>query len=140
MLVNLEELWPTWLSIPSLTSSVDRVHAIFRIDGTSGTGSRRSRFRCGDGSPPQISWAFYGLLGRFLKVGPVSNPAKKPTGGMIIKNLDLEVQTTDIPADPAPSQQGYWLNPYVDADYLAGFLQNYIRILLEMSYHTASFG
>jgi len=141
MLVNLEELWPTWLSVPSLTSSVDRVRAIFRIDGASGTGkSHRSLFRCGDGSPLQISWAFYCLLARFLKVGPVLNPAKKPVGGMIIRNLDLEVQTTNIPADPSPLEQGYRLKPYVDAEYLANFLETFTRILLDMSYHTASYG
>jgi hypothetical protein len=68
MLVDERELWPTWLSVPALTTRVDKVYAAFRIIGTSK--GQRSGFTGGDGGLPMITWCFYSILERFFRAGP----------------------------------------------------------------------
>ena len=69
MLVDEDELYPTWLSVPQFATRVEKVYAEFRIIGAAK--KNRTGFSGGDGGPPLIVWAFYSLLERFLKLGPV---------------------------------------------------------------------
>ncbi|KAF8453433.1 hypothetical protein BGX38DRAFT_1051185, partial [Terfezia claveryi] len=68
---NERALCPTWLCIPRLTTRVDTVRSNFRIIGgwefEDGGGASAVQ----TGGPPNILWAFYALLERFLRCGPV---------------------------------------------------------------------
>ncbi|OJJ33642.1 hypothetical protein ASPWEDRAFT_41491 [Aspergillus wentii DTO 134E9] len=71
MVVDEQELWPTWTYLSAPAQHVDKVHVTFRIFGTAKTSreqwvaERRSR-------APEISCAFYHLLERCVKAGPLS--------------------------------------------------------------------
>lgn len=134
MLVELEYLWPTWLSIPDLASTVDRVHTTFRIDPT---GTKKEGFRGGDGGPPPITWAFYSLLAGFLKFGPGLNPDQGPKGSACIRNLDIEVEKTD---DLDRDVDWGMKHLLVDSEYLTNFIISDLGALLGMGYHTAACG
>ncbi|KAF4636657.1 hypothetical protein G7Y89_g1422 [Cudoniella acicularis] len=95
LLVGGSSLWPTWISVPALTNLVDTVSAAVRIDHTGKITYRT--FEAGDGSPPSITWTFYRILDRFLRVGPVVNPSAKPEGGIAVKTLELDIRTPDVP-------------------------------------------
>lgn len=143
MLVKGASLWPTWLSVPALWNSIDKVHATFRID-TSSRNTMRG-FRGGDGSPPKIAWSFYGVLERFLMVGPTVNPALNKQGIISINTLEMNVETSkELPeGQPVPDElrhnTAYDIKT-LNADFLVSVITSYIQIILRMDYHTADKG
>ncbi|KAG4439722.1 hypothetical protein IFR05_004800 [Cadophora sp. M221] len=96
MIVEDTSLWPTWLYVPTTTTMVEEVHVTFRIMGASTR--RRCGYSGGDGGPPEIIWAFYNLLERFLLVGPVARQEKRHDKNIKIRHLKLDVRTPDVPA------------------------------------------
>ena len=92
---KISRLWPTWLCVPELTTGVENVHATFRIIGTSK--DHGSGFTGGCGGPPLITWSFYNLLERFLKVGPLGLQKKDIDKRISIKTLEIDIQTPDVP-------------------------------------------
>ena len=168
MLVDEKELWPTWVSVPALSTQVDSVVATFRIFGTWG-GEGRFAFGIGCG-PPEIVWCFYSLMERFLTCGPVGerklpSPDRKITVKFLILNiltpLGLEPVATDdlqtygqwyrsridryrvsddVEDDAAGAARAAGTNIPMQPAWLANFLHGYICDLLDMGYHTASAG
>lgn len=93
MVVSTQELWPTWTYLPMPTRYVNTLSVTFRIFGQSkGT---PAQFKNDDPPRPQLYWAFYGVLERFLKVGPA---IKALEGDLIstdrritVRSLNLEI-------------------------------------------------
>ena len=158
MFVNEQELWPTWLSVPALSTRVDNLAATVRIFG-SPKSLGQSGFRGGDGGPPQIVWCFYSLMERFLIHGPVG----KRISGSQDKNITIKVLTLNIvtpldsnmwPTDIEQCHHGYFRNRrnsvhraasdqssfLIRPEWLANFLVGFISSLLRMGYHTAPYG
>jgi len=99
-------LLPTWLRVPMLTTSVDKINVTFRIAGSSPAHERYrtygsySGFNIGNGAGPAMSWLIYSLLERFFKVGPTGERKSDEHKHVTIKTLDINVQTPDH-VDPA---------------------------------------
>jgi hypothetical protein len=91
------ELLPTWLYVPELTMRVDRVYTQIRSIGFP-TQTCRQLFEGGDGGPPAIflSWAFYNIIDRFLKVGPVGRQPGKINKMISVKELIIDVRIPDV--------------------------------------------
>jgi hypothetical protein len=53
ILVNEEQLWPTWVSVPKLTSRIDRLH--FSLQSVGLRVRKRCTWRGGCGGPPLIT-------------------------------------------------------------------------------------
>jgi hypothetical protein len=146
MIVNEDELWPTWLSVPSLTTRVDKVYVAFR---TFGIGKGLCGFTRGDGGPELIVWHFYDLLERFLRVGPLPTHGGDPDRRVSIGTLELDIRTPDVPKTQLPP------NPYLDSwrlaqlrrmdgidyimhpEHILNFLKQHIDTLLSMQYAPA---
>jgi hypothetical protein len=150
MIVDERELWPTWLSVPALTTRVDKVHAAFRLVGINQ--GQRSAFQIGCGGPPMITWCFYSILERFLRVGAKGPQSKKHDELVSIKLLEIDVRTSDVapemlaPKDTCGPDKLRRLRKESGIDYLMhpGYLVNFIcgdiERLLQMCCHTAEFG
>jgi len=162
MIVEEDYLWPTWLYVPTLTRRVDEVVATIRICGVAADASW-SGFSEGCGGPPLITWAFWNLLQCFLKGGPLARDTENDIG-VSVKSLFIDVRTPDVPVEMiAPMRtvvEGeeyheclhgryrglmdfrqksgipYLMNP----KKLVAFLVQQMDRLLDMSYHTASYG
>jgi len=103
-LLNEEKLLPTWTCVPLLSQQTESVTATLRYNGYSS--GPRSGFRGGNGGPPRIVWAFYILLERFVKVGPVGPMTvevfhneeavrKAVDHNISVKTLRVDVRTPD---------------------------------------------
>lgn len=152
MLVNDRQLWPTWTRIPKLVSNVDNLHFSVKSVGP-GPDGRRSIWAGGCGGPPIILWFFYGLLERFLKVGPFVGQHHKTDQHFTIKNLDIEVLTPDVPAeklapeDQYPGEQFYnrtgaaelGSDLIIHPKKLAHILMDHNDSLLRIDYHHAEY-
>ena len=98
MLINGEDLWPTWLYVPCLTTRVESLVATLRDVGP--TGGRYGRgFRGGDGGPPWIVWGFHNLLIRFLETGPMGPQGKSIDRGVSVQTVVLDIMTPDVRPD-----------------------------------------
>lgn len=86
---------PTWIYVPALTTRVDRVYTQIRSIGFPSQ-DRWTLFRGGCGGPPALTWAFYNLIERFVKVGPVGRRANKEDKRISIKDLIIDVRTPDV--------------------------------------------
>lgn len=145
MLVDEGELWPTWLSVPAISSHADKIAATFRIFGVNRR--RRGGFQLGNGGPPAITWAFYNALQRLLLFGPIGFKMNVKYMDFSIKRLELNVLTPEGPVLPKDSKR-HESRPVEDAtanhvmhpEYLAEYITRDIRRLLGMSYHFASYG
>jgi hypothetical protein len=103
LLVNGIMLYPTWLSIPTLTNVVDKIHTSIRIDLTAAR--QYHGFRLGCGGPPTLVWSFLAILNRFLSVGPVGHPENPD--GFAIKVLEIDIVTPDVPESAFLSADRY---------------------------------
>ncbi|KAF4629525.1 hypothetical protein G7Y89_g8621 [Cudoniella acicularis] len=152
MLVDGYFLWPTWLSVPTLSSMVDKVHTSIRNDHT----SKRvySGFAGGSGGPPIVVWPLLGILDRFLRVGPVVNPAAKAHGTMAIGVLELDVITPEVAENLFIPHEGCWdtlrkhgwsenesdVKYIIPASYLVAFLEEHLDRLLSMGGEHSDYG
>jgi len=147
MLVDGLILYPTWLSIPTLTSVVDKVHTSIRIDLTAARAYHG--FRLGCGGPPTLVWSYLAILNRYLSFGPIGHPTN--TSGFAIKVLEIDIVTPDVPESAfiSPSRWGNVRRGYrrkrdtqaqessqenpeyvVPPSILANFLTDHMSILL----------
>lgn len=101
LIVEEKEIWPTWLYVPVLTTRVDRVYCQIRNIGFP-TQDRQvqSLYQRGDGGPAAIAWAYYNLVERFLKVGPIGRQPGKEDKRISIKELVIDILTPDGLPDP----------------------------------------
>jgi hypothetical protein len=155
MVFNEDKLWPTWLSVPTVTNEVEKVRVTFRSVGTVNAiegGAVGAGFSGGDGGPPRIIWAFYDLLTRFILGTPydwkMHREDKFLKHDVSIKLLELDIRSPDVPANMiAPDIRynrlqnmrrhdgiDYLMNPA----FLATFLENHLHSLLQG--HIAEYG
>ncbi|PVH69447.1 hypothetical protein DL98DRAFT_598658 [Cadophora sp. DSE1049] len=95
MLIDGEELWPTWLYVPCLTTRVEELVATLRDFGPSSHRYGRG-FRNGDGGPPWMIWCFQSLLIRFLEAGPSGPQEKSIDRGVSVRSIVLDIRTPDV--------------------------------------------
>ncbi|KAL4949062.1 hypothetical protein BDW69DRAFT_203099 [Aspergillus filifer] len=72
------EVFPTWLSVPFLTTRINKLFVDVRLFGNIISPHVSWRLR-GDGGHAQYEWDFLALLERFLRYGPVGEK-KRPDG------------------------------------------------------------
>ena len=142
-IVNEEGLWPTWISVPALSTRVDKLHASFRVVGFLYQKGMRL-FQGHQGSPPDIVWAFYSLLERFLKCGPVGH-RKSPTDRRIsIRLLEIDILSReDVPTSEEARKSIMVMvgdQRVLGSEFLLTWLSTFIVKLLSMSAHTALYG
>jgi hypothetical protein len=152
LVVNEEELWPTWLSVPALTSQVEKVRATFRWIGISNKSDQGQRgFQGGDRGPSIITWSFYDLLTRFilgLQEWQTHFAGKFLKHSMSIKLLELDFRSPDLPTELIAPDVDYrsllHLREESGVDYLMNpaFLATFIEIHLRrlLSTRIATFG
>ncbi|KAG4442351.1 hypothetical protein IFR05_002129, partial [Cadophora sp. M221] len=105
MVVEENELWPTWLYIPTLTPRIASLQVNIRTCGTAQPGSNPSNgFSEGCGGPPFIVHAFWNLLHSFLVGGPLARDANKVggvgVGGEVsVESLVIDIKTPDVPVE-----------------------------------------
>lgn len=151
MLDNEQKLLPTWTFVPKFSRHVNTVTATMRIFGSSD--KRKSMFRGGCGGPPLISWSFYNVLERFLRVGPVGKlgvASSKVDRGVTIESLEIDVLTPPNQSTDSPlcvedsindSQDGTIGKSTVKRpEHLLQFLSFMIGVLCHMDYYTAEYG
>lgn len=154
MVVNEVCVWPTWLYALEDTDRVDTLHATFRIQGPAGAGyRRRSGFRGGCGGPPLITWCFYSLIERFLRlgIGNRSSGDQDIDRKISIKNLDLNFTNPDtskytlapegclLGYIPSCQQSLEWhrrndgIDYVISADMFLAFIDEMMETLLHMN-------
>ncbi|KAL4925650.1 uncharacterized protein BDV17DRAFT_179674 [Aspergillus undulatus] len=77
--LNDNDVFPTWLCVPQLTTRLDKLYVDVRLFGTiieSSIGRRQG----GNGGHTRYEWDFLALLERFLRYGPVGRK-KNADGG-----------------------------------------------------------
>jgi hypothetical protein len=144
------KLWATWLYAPVLSTRVDRVYAAIRTIGYYKNG--HSLFRGGDGGPPQLTMSLYALIERGVSVGPVGRRTMQDDKKIGIKELVIDIRSPDVPASKILPREHcahrrktqyrkehgpeFLLHP----DYIVDYVARDIRMLIGMSYYTASYG
>jgi hypothetical protein len=125
------------------------VYAAIRTIGFHNNG----RFSLFNGSEAcAITYAFYNLIERFLKIGPVGRRTRTDDKRISVKELIIDVRTPDVPAKKIlpmyHSSLGraeiyrrengphYLRNP----EYILDYVVSDIQMILDMSYHSASYG
>jgi len=76
LLVRERQIWPLWLKVPTLSTSIHTVDVTFRVFEANNSKSS-SMWRRGCGGPPQWVWIFYNFLRHFANFGPCSFIATK---------------------------------------------------------------
>jgi hypothetical protein len=101
---------PTWIHVPTSSTSLDKVNVTFRISGrydrrkekrdSSNSSHSYSKygffkgFRGSDGSGPAMDWQTYSILERFIRAGPVGTvSADHAHRHMTVKSLVINVET-----------------------------------------------
>jgi len=159
-IILLDEVFllPTWLRVPVLTTSVDKVNVTFRIAGSyGGRGKYKGYsfyvgFQGADGAGPAISWHIYSIIERFFKVGPAGKRQDAEEHKHVtIKTLDINVEIPDN-VDPsrfnAPQTGHYGRRrdnesagePVLDPTYLAQFVITNIRWMIHMGDSAEGYG
>ena len=98
MLVKGCRLWPTWTSIPAMSTRIDSVTVTLRVATPDSHPEKSFAFVERIDSFDFIARAFYNLLERFLKNGPISPFTEKFSESedekrFIIRNLELNIET-----------------------------------------------
>ncbi|KAF2801804.1 uncharacterized protein BDZ99DRAFT_469329 [Mytilinidion resinicola] len=149
MQVDEAELWPTWLSVPVLTSKLDVVNVTFRATGFA---KKRSMWKRGCGAPPYMLWCFYYLLEHVLKRGPVGKTSASWDREVSIKTLNLNFVGNNhvSPGDPSDSRDikyTYSADPDENTnnmdlrpEWVADFLDSELWGLLGMGNSGAAYG
>ncbi|KAK7679628.1 hypothetical protein QCA50_017340 [Cerrena zonata] len=172
LVVHEQQFWPTWSFVPVWTQEIDQVDVTFRIFGNLAQIIKENRrlwsaFRIGNGSPPSLTWCFYYLLERFLRLGPdVTRSVLDPTSPdrkFSVKTLNVNITVGEGEVMLGEEEQGSWRElqdihhyGYADDDgetppdfqgsrvmrpeWLANFVIEYLHILTSMGYHTAKYG
>ena len=115
MLVEEKALWPTWVCIPPKIVHADTMEVTFRIMGCDETAKRPEFQFSRGGGPSPITWGFYCILDRFLRLGP----AKPITGEYVekaikVKNIKMNFITPECPVgfniipDGLPIEREEW--------------------------------
>lgn len=151
MIDNEQRLLPMWTFLPNFSRHVDTVTATMRIFGSAE--KRMSMFRGGCGGPPLISWSFYNLLERLLKVGPVGKlPAafSKLDRVITIRTLEIDALTPrglskDVPllgddSDLSEEDDPPRRRPVKRPEHLIDFLSYMIGTLCSMESDAAEYG
>jgi hypothetical protein len=153
LLVNEVELWPTWLSVPALTSQIEKVRATIRyIDIINRSDHGWRGFRRRYGATPMITWSSHDLLTRSIlcihRDWQTQLADKSLKDNVSIKLLELDVRSPDVPPgligrdvhymtlEFLREKNGvdYVLNP----EFLVDFIEFHLWKLLE--YHMACHG
>ncbi|KAH7419690.1 hypothetical protein BKA64DRAFT_651414 [Cadophora sp. MPI-SDFR-AT-0126] len=95
MLIDGEELMPTWLYVPCLTTRVEELVANLRDLGPFSHRYGRG-FRGGDGGPPWMVWCFHSLLIRFLEAGPLGRQENRIDRGVSVQSVVLDIKTPAV--------------------------------------------
>lgn len=151
-------LLPTWLRVPVLTTSVDKVNVTFRIAGSYVKDEIHKSFgfyvgfQGGDGAGPAMSWNIYSILERFFKVGPTGKRHDADEHKHVtIKTLDINIETPEN-VDPSrfkAPQSGNHLrrqnnedvqDPVLDPTYLANFIGGNIQWMIYMGESAEGYG
>ena len=155
VLVNEVRLLPTWTRVPALAARVDCVRATFRIAGSAAAPTFEGHyegFRGGDGGGPALAWVVYGLLERFLRVGPALGPRAdvREDRNLSIRRLVIDVETPPgvdtarfgpaVTSSIRRPKNTNWAEHLLDPQYLFEFVVDQMRMLLAMSYHSAGYG
>jgi hypothetical protein len=161
-------LVPTWVSIPILSPKVHHLRATFQSVGTyerrikplslKGRYREHDIWRTGCGGPCGYVWAFYSLLTRFLKFGPVGPTNPSTERPFTIECLELDFldpeDTSLLPPEAVTSlekDRAAFLHMYhanregqpaqmLRPEWLANSLAGSIAGLLSMGYHEARYG
>lgn len=160
MYVKDSGLWPTWLSVPTLTTDIDTIHATFRLFNLPDNIPKEMKYRNmwlgGDGGPPSGVWVFYKMFTRFLEqnIGPWPCRIEEEAQSITVQRLVLDVVT---PAEPdilplaSTSRRptvDYMGRFFLKAEnestpavrIFANFIRREIGALLCMGYHTTGYG
>ncbi|KAF2500077.1 hypothetical protein BU16DRAFT_235568 [Lophium mytilinum] len=143
MFVNELELWPTWLSVPTVAAHLDRVNVTIRAVGVDPT--EQNQWKVKDGMPPQLIWCFYYLLEHVLRHGPLPDTYSPADKDVSIKLLHLDVVGRE---SGSCGNDHCGCFPGVGAGrgkewcpaFLARYLRMYIGRLARMGYHEAQYG
>jgi hypothetical protein len=84
-------LLPTWLFLPSLTTTVHKIHANIRYIELADPNAYNTAFNGGDGSPPRLYWMFYSLMETIL----LSNIIGKKTQLVSVKHVVIDIETPE---------------------------------------------
>lgn len=153
-------LWPTWLSVPILTTNIDTLHATFRLfkqpDNVPKGMLYPNMWRGGDGGPPSGVWIFYRMFTGFLEqqIGPwpcrIEGDAEKITVQRLIIDVLTPVEPNILPLAPTTRRPGLDYmgrfsqraenTPPSAAHIFANFIQREIGGLLCMGYYTTGYG
>ena len=154
MMVDDKQLWPTWLSVPRLATTVDKVSAFFRIFGAAES-YNVSAFRGGCCGPSAMAWTLFIFLDRFLNYGPAGLWQRKTETSIVtLKELDMNFDFSDPPpcGDLESSQDSVSAFRHIERrtkdgedctmhpEALLRFVSSSIGSLLSMTSSTASFG
>lgn len=142
------KLWPTWLYAPVLTTRVDQVYAAIRT-----IGCHKKGFGLFEGGGPYvITYAFWNLVNRFLKVGPVGRRTKKDDKRISLKELIVDIHTPDVPANkilPRMHSDSFAAQIYRKEngpdflrhpEYILNYVISDFGSILAMSSHSAPYG
>jgi hypothetical protein len=157
ILLNEIFLLLTWLRVPVLTTSIDKVNVAFRI-ARSYEGRKKYKdssfcngFRA-DGAGPAMSWNIYSILERFFKVGPTGNRQDaEGNKNVTIKTLNINVEIPDNVdpscfGEPQSKNNGRRRdnegagNIVLDPSYLAKFIIIHIRWMVHMGDSAEGYG
>jgi hypothetical protein len=152
MVFNEDKLWPTWLSVPTVTNEVEKVRVTLRSVGTANAVEGAKGFSGGDGGPPLIVWAFYDLLIRFILGIPYDRRTPRKDKflkhDVSIKLLELDIRSPNVPANMIARDIAYnrlherrrrdGIDYLMNPAFLAKFLERHLRSLLQG--HIAEYG
>ncbi|KAJ5900073.1 hypothetical protein N7495_004817 [Penicillium taxi] len=166
--LNETSLYPTWLSVPWLTNSIDTLHVDVRLFGSI-LNRRDRRGLAGDGGRYGFHWSFLAVLERFLRYGPVGlkkredNSEESEDRGIFVRNLVLDFQSVEteltFPPDTIDYRQWkdvrinlsrsyerrYGTNPDISdfktkPEWLCAYLTSEIYGLLSLGFHHRPYG
>ncbi|KAF2686409.1 hypothetical protein K458DRAFT_486370 [Lentithecium fluviatile CBS 122367] len=159
---------PTWVLIPIISKNIPHLRAVFQSMGTyerqpeefpiGNEYGQMDIWRQGCGGPPLYVWMFYDLLERFLNFGPVGPVDPDKSEVVTINCLELDFvdpeDTSLLPPEPLTEHErsrslhlhvyGSWSRDepmkMLRPESLARNLAGQINGLLNMGYHSASYG
>ncbi|KAF8848246.1 hypothetical protein BDZ45DRAFT_733054 [Acephala macrosclerotiorum] len=159
LLVNEQELWPTWTYMPKWLRRVEQVYARFRICGVfrkGRYGNCLQRYENAFEGPEShsIRWGLWNLLERFLRLGAVGQRARRnrTDKNIVLENLVIDVWSPQISKEEKKATRGRTHHEIVQLrnstrnEYLTTARNVAVEIgselyhLLRMCYHSASYG
>ncbi|KAL3476004.1 hypothetical protein BJX99DRAFT_270814 [Aspergillus californicus] len=111
---NDNDVFPTWLCVPRLTTRIDKLHVDVRLFGTV-IEPRIGRRQGGDGGHTRYEWDFLALLERFLRYGPVGQKkgadgqaiiVRDGTGPIVDRGIKVDTLVLDFSSGEDKLQRG----------------------------------